>query len=147
MKRGLLRFNVLRSARLDFCGTDLFRGSAIDFCFMFTEGLMKDVARKLIHVRKIFNCRVSFKMLFSMCLVFIGKELWTWLRSSNFQNATFEKNARRWRKSFSSKRPFLPLVLNKNNSNKHAEYHGIFMLFKVQIYSKQGSHICLLFGT
>ena len=52
-----------------------------------------------------------------------------------------------WRKSFSSKRPFLPLVLNKNNNNKHAEYHGIFILFKVQIYWKQGSHISLLFGT
>ena len=52
-----------------------------------------------------------------------------------------------WRKSFSSKRPFLPLVLNKNNNNKHAEYHGIFILFKGQIYSKQGSHISLLFGT
>ena len=52
-----------------------------------------------------------------------------------------------WRKSVSSKRPFLPLVLNKNNNNKHAEYHGIFILFKVQIYWKQGSHISLLFGT
>ena len=27
--------------------------------------------------------------------------------------------------SFSSKRPLLPLVLNKNNNNKHAEYHGL----------------------
>ena len=52
-----------------------------------------------------------------------------------------------WRKSFSSKRPFLPLVLNKNNTNKHAEYHGIFILFKGQIYSKQGSHISFLFRT
>ena len=48
---------------------------------------------------------------------------------------------------FSSKPPFLPLVLNKNNNNDHAEYHGIFILFKGQINSKQGSHISLLFGT
>ena len=26
-----------------------------------------------------------------MCLVIVEKELWTWLWSSNFQNATFEK--------------------------------------------------------
>ena len=56
MERGLLRFNVLRSAHLGFCATDLFRGTVIDFCFMFTESLIKDAARKLIPVRKIFNC-------------------------------------------------------------------------------------------
>ena len=41
---------------------------------------------------------------------------------------------------FSTKSPFLPLVLNKNNNNKHAEYHVIFIPFKGQIYSKQGSY-------
>ena len=46
----------------------------------------------------------------------------------------------------SSKCPFLPLALNKNNNNKHAEYHDIFIPFKGQIYSKQGRHISLLFG-
>ena len=60
MKRGLLRFNVFRSAHLDFCAADLFRGTIFDFFFffMFTEVLMKDVARKLIHVRKLLGCRV-----------------------------------------------------------------------------------------
>ena len=57
---------------------------------MFTEVLMKDLAHKLIHVRKIFNCSV-FKMLFSMCFVIIEKERWTQLWSSNFKNVTFEK--------------------------------------------------------
>ena len=42
---------------------------------------------------------------------------------------------------------FLQLALNKNNNNKHAEYHDIFIPFKGQIYSKQGSHISLLLGT
>ena len=38
-------------------------------------------------------------------------------------------------------------VGSKNNNNKHAEYHAIFIAFKGQIYSKQGSHVSLLFGT
>ena len=49
--------------------------------------------------------------------------------------------------SFSSKCPFLPLVLNKNTNNKHVEYHVIFIPFKGQIYSKQGSHASILLGT
>ena len=39
------------------------------------------------------------------------------------------------------------MVLNKNNNNEHAEYHGIFIPFKDQIYSKQGSYVSFLFGT
>ena len=46
-----------------------------------------------------------------------------------------------------SKCPFLQLVLNKNNNKKHAEYHIIFIPFKGQIYSKQGSHVYFSFGT
>ena len=61
MKRGLLRFNALRSAYLELCAADLFRGTVIDFRLMFTAVLMKNVARKLIHAQKIFNCRVSFQ--------------------------------------------------------------------------------------
>ena len=38
-------------------------------------------------------------------------------------------------------------VINKNNNNKHADYHDIFIPFKGQIYSKQGTHISLLVGT
>ena len=41
---------------------------------------------------------------------------------------------------------FLLLVLNKNNNNEQAEYQGIFIPFKNNIYSKQGSNISLLFG-
>ena len=37
-------------------------------------------------------------------------------------------------------------VGSKNNNNKHAEYNGILILFKGQIYSKQGSHVSLLIG-
>ena len=77
MKRGLRRCSVPQCAtdQTEFCATDLFPGTFIDFCFMFIEVSMKDLARKLNHVRKIFNCRVSLKMLFSMCLVIIEKEL------------------------------------------------------------------------
>ena len=38
-------------------------------------------------------------------------------------------------------------VGSKNNNNKLAEYLVIFIPFKCQIYSKQGSHASLLFGT
>ena len=58
-----------------------------------------------------------------------------------FKMPLLKKMPWQWRKSFSSKRPFLPLVLNKNNNNKHAEDH------EGQIYSEQGTHISLLFGT
>ena len=76
MKLGLFRCNVLRSSHLDFCATGLFPGTFIDFCFMmFTEVLMKNLAHMLIHVRKLFNCKVSFTMLFSMCLKIVEKEL------------------------------------------------------------------------
>ena len=36
---------------------------------------MRELARILIHVRKIFNCTVSFKMLLSVFLVIVEKEL------------------------------------------------------------------------
>ena len=76
MKRGLFWCNVFRSARLDFCTTALYPGTFIDFRFMmFTKVLMKDLARTLIHDRKILNYRVFFIMLMSMCLVIVEKEL------------------------------------------------------------------------
>ena len=54
----------------------VFSGTFINFCLMmFTKIMMKDLARILIHVRKLFNCSVSFKMLLSMCLVIVVKEL------------------------------------------------------------------------
>ena len=76
MNRGIFRCNVLQSVSLDFCVTYLFPGTRIDFCFMmFTEVLMTDLARMSIHVRRLLNGRVSFKMLISMCLVIVEKEL------------------------------------------------------------------------
>ena len=53
-----------------------FQDTFVEFCFMmFTQVLMKELARILIHVRKTFNCRASFKILFSMCLAIAEKEL------------------------------------------------------------------------
>ena len=41
-----------------------------------------------------------------------------------------------------------PAVGSKQkNNDEHTESHDIFILFKDKIYSKQGSHISLLFGT
>ena len=33
----------------------------------------------VIHVRKLFNCNVSFQKPLSKCLITVVKELWTWL--------------------------------------------------------------------
>ena len=52
------------------------RYTFINFYFMmFTNVLMKYLARMFIHVHKSFHCRVSFKILFSMWLVILEKEL------------------------------------------------------------------------
>ena len=53
----------------------LFPGTSfIDSRFTdFNEVLMKDLARMLIYVCKKKNCRVSFKMLLSMCLVLLRR--------------------------------------------------------------------------
>ena len=44
--------------------SDNFKGTLADFLFMmFTQVLMEELTRNLIHARKIFKCNVSFKML------------------------------------------------------------------------------------
>ena len=49
----------------------------VDFCFMlFTKVLMEELARILIHVHKIFNRRLSFNILLSMCLAIVEKKLY-----------------------------------------------------------------------
>ena len=55
VKRGFyFGSNILPSARLNFCVTDLFPFTFIDFRFNDVyRSLMKDLARMLIHVRKI----------------------------------------------------------------------------------------------
>ena len=48
----------------DFCATYNFSGNFFDFHFiMFSYVLKKELTRMLIHVRKIFSCRVSLKIL------------------------------------------------------------------------------------
>ena len=64
----------------DVCATCNFSGNFFDFDFMMSsQVLMKGLRRMLIHVRKIFNCSVSFKMLLSMRLIIFEKELQTYL--------------------------------------------------------------------
>ena len=56
--------------------SDNVQGTFVDFRFMlFTKVLMKELARILIHVHKIFSRRVSFKILLLMCLVILEKKL------------------------------------------------------------------------
>ena len=52
-----------------FFTNDTFKGIFVDFYFiMFTQVLIKELARILIHARKIFNFKVSLKMLLSISL-------------------------------------------------------------------------------
>ena len=61
---------------LYFLASDNFKGTFVDFRFMmFAKVLMKESARILIHVRKICNYRVSFKMLLLTYLVIVEKKL------------------------------------------------------------------------
>ena len=65
----------LKCGVLFFFASDDFQGTFVDFRFMmFTKVLMKELAGILIHFHKIFNWRVSFKMLLSMCLVTVEKK-------------------------------------------------------------------------
>ena len=63
------------------CGVAFFlvsdiHGTFFDFRFMlFTKVLMNELASILIHVHKIFNRRVSFKILLLMCLAVREKKL------------------------------------------------------------------------
>ena len=63
--RGLIFFFVSNNAQ----------GTFVDFRFMlFTEVSMKELAHILIHVHKIFNRRVSLKILLLMCLAILEKK-------------------------------------------------------------------------
>ena len=56
--------------------SDNFQDIFVDLYFMmFTKVLMKELARILIHVYNIFNRRVFFKILLSVCLGIVEKKL------------------------------------------------------------------------
>ena len=59
-----------------FLASDNVQGTFADFRFMmFTIALMKELARILIHVHKIFKRRVFFKILLLMCLAIAENKL------------------------------------------------------------------------
>ena len=104
----------------------------------------KELTRILILVRKIFNCKVPVSAFVSLphnCW-----ELWKQLISSNFQNATFKIITITVTKLVAIQVFFLLLLLNKRNKYENTEYHGKFITFKNQLYSKPGSPIFLFFG-
>ena len=56
--------------------SDNVQGIFVGYRFMlFTKVLMKELARILIHVHKIFNHMVSFKILLLMCLAMLENKL------------------------------------------------------------------------
>ena len=62
--------------RIFFFMSDNVQGTFVGFRFMlFTKVLMKELARILIHVHKIFNRKVSFKILLLMLLAILEKKL------------------------------------------------------------------------
>ena len=65
--------NFLSSTGLELLANDNFLGTFIDF--RFTKVLMKELAGNLIPVRKIFNSRVSLKILLPLCFINVQKEL------------------------------------------------------------------------
>ena len=60
--------NILWKTGLDFCVTDNFPGTFIDFSWYL---LKKESSRRLIDVLKIFNCKASFK-----CIVNMPRNCW-----------------------------------------------------------------------
>ena len=61
---------------LIFFASDNVQDTFFDFRFMlFTKVLMKELVRILIHIYKIFNGRVSFKILLLMRLATVEKKL------------------------------------------------------------------------
>ena len=107
--------------------------TGLDLKTRFTQVLMKELEH-MIHVRKIFNWRVYFKILLSLYLVIVEKELWI-----KFKNGTFEKITitSRFHPSF------LTLFLNK----KYKYTHGIpwhHLPFKSQVYAKHSSTTALV---
>ena len=66
--------NVLQRAGSDYYVNDNFPGTFADFCLkIFTQE--KICSYGDIHVRKIFNCNVSFQMPLPRCLEIVAKEL------------------------------------------------------------------------
>ena len=127
-----------------FFANDNFQGTFVVFrLMMFTKILIKESALILIHVRKIFNCRVSFKMLLLMYFGIVEKKLQHSCVQETSGLAFPKKIPKQWQKLFSSKYHFLTLLRNKRN--ECTEYHGTSIPFKSQFYSKYGSPTFLLF--
>ena len=105
------------NCRVTFLASDNFHGIFVEFCFMmFDLVLIKELARILIDVRKIFNWRVFFEILLSMCLKIVEKQLWTYEHSCykvSFRMALSKKLQWQWWKPLSLKYLFLTLVLKQ----------------------------------
>ena len=64
--------NVLRKGGSDY-RVNNFPGTFVEFRFRrFTQEI---IIPMMIHVRKIFDCKVSFQIPFSKCLLIVAKEL------------------------------------------------------------------------
>ena len=110
--------------------SDNFEGTFVDFRLMkFNQVLNKELARTLIHVREIFNCRI---VCCQCAFLLLG-----WNFEHSCDQVTFQNGGRS--RSHLSKYPFLTLLLNKNIKVNTRKNHGMFIPFKSQVYSKYGS--------
>ena len=72
-----------------FFASDNFQGTFVNFRFMmFTQTLMKKLASIFVHVRKIFNCKVSFKCRCQCISPLLRRNF---ENSWDFQNGSFGK--------------------------------------------------------
>ena len=88
----------------------------------------------LIHFRKIFNCKVSFKC---CCQCSSRTNFGHSCDQITFRRAVSKKLPEQQRKLLSSKYSFAPLVLDKKNKNQNTKYYGTFTPFKRQLSSKK----------
>ena len=118
--------NVLWKTGSYFLNVIIFNASSFFFHFIvFTQLLMNEFAHILIHISKIFNSRVSLKMLFPIFLAIIEKELWIQLLTSNFQNSTFEKNTITVAEVALIQVSILNIGLNKTKRKINGKTHGM----------------------
>ena len=130
MKRDIFYCNFVRNVSLDFCATYNFPGNLFDFCSMVSSQLlMKELTSLLIHVRKIFNFRVPFKMLLSMYLIIVKKE-------HSGDQVTFRCHFQKISITVTEDvfiQMYFITVGSEQQKNKNAEYYSIFIPFKRKI--------------
>ena len=81
-----------------------------------------------------------------MSFVIDEKEHWTKLKSSKFQNSTYEKITITVAEIVPTQVSFFVVASKQKYKKENTEYHGTLLPSKNQLYSKPGNPFFLLFG-